>query len=115
MVYDLWLGVEGLGIGESGSGSGLKGFVLEFQGTARGHFDRTTCTYRFVHRALSSLLGPVDLSFRWTRTVRRHKFNKDSLSLASLGWRDYPQVDMLGLRCDYTNFEAEKGPMSPSW
>ena len=43
-----------------------------------------------VHRVSSSLLGPVDISFRALSgrldfTVRRHKFNTDSLCLERRG------------------------------
>ena len=49
------------------------------------------------HRVSSSLLGPVDSSFRAFSgrlkfTVRRHKFNKDSLS--SQGKTDLEETDI---------------------
>ena len=55
-----------------------------------------------VHRVSSSLLGPVDLSFRALSgrlkfTVRRHKFNEDSPS-SNLRRASLLQPQVLGLR-----------------
>ena len=56
--------------------------------------DRT----RPFHRVSSSLLGPVDPSFRALSgrlmfTVRRHKFNKDSVSLQAVMQKLYSEEE----------------------
>jgi len=71
--------------------------VRAFRVRHRSDFGPVSCrgwklVSTIVHRVSSSLLGPVvppfrALSGRLKGTVRRHKFNKDSLSKTDFSWK----------------------------